>query len=117
VPISTLINRTCTIVKRSESGTQDELGNDVSTETTVEAVCELQQKARDEQDDQAETSDTLWNLFLLPDTDIDTGDSAVVDGLWFELVGAPWNARNPRTQQTSHMEATVRRVAGEGDVS
>lgn len=111
--LSTLINRPCTIIRRHEGTTRDAHGNLIPDEEEVETVCELQQRQRSEGDDAGELSDTRWMLFLPAGTEIDTGDGVVVDGQTFEMVGDPWNARNPRTQQESHIEATVRRTAGE----
>jgi hypothetical protein len=111
--LSNLLNRPCTITRRSTSSSVDEYGNPIDSVSNVETVCEIQQRSRDEQDDQAETSDTLWLLVLPPGTVIDTSDKVHVPGLGdFEMVGAPWPARNPRTQQESHVEATLRRTAG-----
>lgn len=113
--IASLINRPATLIRRSDSGKTDAFGNPVPTVTETEVLCELQQRRRDEPENQAELSDTLWSLFLPAGTELDTGDAIVVDGDEYALVGAPWDARNPRTQQVSHIEATVRRTAGAGD--
>jgi hypothetical protein len=115
VSIASLINRPATLVRRTDSGKTDEFGNPVMTVTETEVLCELQQQRRNEEGDQGELSETLWNLFLPAGAELDTGDAIVVDGDEYELVGAPWDARNPRTQQVSHVEATVRRTAGAGD--
>jgi hypothetical protein len=34
----------------------------------------------------------------------------IVNDLVFEVVGDPWQARNPRTRLLSHVEATVRKT-------
>lgn len=113
--LSQLINTPCTILSRTDGGGQDDYGNETDTTTEVETVCELQQTRRDEPDAQGELSDTTWQLFLPASTEISTGDSVMVDGVVYELVGAPWPARNPRTRTVSHVEATVRRTAGSRD--
>lgn len=111
--LANLLNRTCTITRRSTSASEDDYGNAIDSQTNVQTVCEIQQRSRDEQDDQGETSDTLWLLVLPAGTAIDTSDKVSVPGMGeFEMVGAPWPARNPRTQQESHVEATLRRTAG-----
>ena len=112
-----MINRTCTVIRRSESGSTDDYGNDVATETTSVTVCELQQLRRDEKEDSGEVSRDTWTVFFHADEDIETGDAVVVDGQTFELIGDPWEARNPRTGVTSHIEATARRTAGAEDAS
>jgi hypothetical protein len=111
--LAQLLNRPVTIISRSDSGETDELGNEIPTETAIETVGELQQRQRDEPGAQGEFSETTWLLVLPTGTEIDTGDAVVIDGRIYELVGDPWAARNPRTQTESHVEATVRRAAGE----
>lgn len=113
--LARLINRPCRIIRRTESGETDAFGNPVMTVTEIETVCELQQRRREEHDEHGELSDTLWNLFLPAGTAFRTGDAVEVDGDEYEAVGDPWHARNPRTRQESHVEATVRRTAGTGD--
>lgn len=120
MPLSDLLNRPCTITRRSQSGTTDDYGNDIPAETTVETVCELQQRDRradSEPDLAGELSDTLWLLVLPAETDIDTGDVVEVDGLVYEMFGDPWLARNPRTGEESHVECTLRRTASAEDAS
>lgn len=113
--IAQLINRECQIVQRSASGDTDELGNEIPGETVVETVIELQQRRADEHDDAV--SDTDWVAFFLPTEDVRSGDAVVVDGYKYEVVGDPWEARNPRTQASSHIEAGLRRTAGPEDAS
>ena len=112
MPLAQLLNRPCTITRRSQSAETDEYGNAVPTEDVAATVCELQQRQRDESADQGEVSDTEWLLVLPAGTAIRTGDSVSIDGEDFELVGDPWSARNPRTGLESHIEATLRRTAG-----
>ena len=85
------------------------------TETLVDVVGELQQQRRIEPGEDGELSDTGWVLFLPAGTDVATGDAVICDGQVYELVGDPWQARNPRTHQASHIECSVRRTAQSGD--
>lgn len=85
------------------------------TETLVTVLGELQQARRDEPAAAGELSDTRWVLFLPAGTDVATGDAVIADGQLYELVGDPWQARNPRTQQPSHIECSVRRTGQSGD--
>lgn len=114
--LSTLLNRPCTITRRTQSGDVDAYGDAVDGTATASTVCELQQRQRSELPG-VEVSDTTWLLILPAGTDIDTGDKVTVTdtGEAFEMVGDPWPARNPRTGVESHVEATVRRVAGDFD--
>jgi hypothetical protein len=112
--LTQLLNRKAWLVRRSDSGAEDEYGNQTPTETTTEIVCEVQQRSRDEASD-TDVSDTQWLGIFPAGTELDSGDAIVVEGLGeFELDGAPWPARNPRTQAESHVEATLRRTAGPG---
>lgn len=110
--ISQLINRDCKLIRRSDTGEEDELGNTIPTETVVETVCELQQRRRDEPDMGGEVSQTDWVAFFLPTEDVDTNDLLVVDGLAYELVGDPWTVRDPLAGTDSHIEASVERAGG-----
>jgi hypothetical protein len=113
--IDELMNRACTLVLNDSTGVIDDDGEEVINVTAVETTCELQQQQRDEQDDQGELGETTWRLFL-PATPVTqqlrSADRAVIDGQVFEFIGDPWAARNPRTVAVSHVEATVRRIAG-----
>ena len=108
--IAALINRPCTIVSRSASADGDDYGNAIDTESTIDTVCEIQQRRRDEPADQGELSSTDWLGFFPAGTALDTGDAVQVDGERFELVGDPWPVRNPRTRAVSHIEASLRKV-------
>lgn len=112
--LSQLINRSCVLLRRSASGT-DELGNEIQADDAVETVIELQRRAADEHDNTV--SDTDWVAFFLPTEDVRSGDAVVVDGFKYEVVGDPALWRNPRTQVDSHLEAGLRRTAGSEDAS
>lgn len=113
--LSQLLNRPMTLILRSDTGDEDAYGNDVPDETFVEVAGELQQQRRTEPADAGETSLTDWLLILPAGTLLNTGDAVICDGQVYEVVGAPWAARNPRTGAESHVEATVRRTAGAGE--
>lgn len=113
--LTDLINRPCTITRRTAGATQSAYGDLLVEETTTAAVCELQQRQHTEDDELGELSITVWDLFLLADTDIQTGDAITVDGIEYEVIGDPWRARNPRTQTESHVQATVKRSSSTGE--
>lgn len=102
---------------RSSTGATDDRGDAVPDTDEVATVCELQQERRQEKDQQGELSDTQWVAYFLPGEDLSTADALIVDGQEFELVGDPWQARSPRTQEVSHVEVTLRRTAGSEDAS
>lgn len=112
--LAALLNRPLTIIQRSDAGAEDEYGNPVPTEAAVEVVGELQQIRRDEPGDQGEMSRTDWLLILPAGTSIDTGDAVICDGFIYEVVGDAERLRNPRTQEFSHVECTLRRTGSEG---
>lgn len=108
--LATLMSRPCVIVRRSPSATEkNDYGDPLIDETTVETVCEIQQKTRDEPRDAGEVSVDEWLLILPIATDVDTSDRIEVDGSAFEFVGAPWRA-DTGSAAVHHIEATVRRV-------
>lgn len=111
--VTGLINRECLIVHRSESGNTDDYGNEIPGEELVSAVCEIQQRQREEPvEGGPNISATEWIAFFLPDEDVRTGDAVSVDDAEYEVIGEPWHARNPRTGSTSHIEATLSLVEG-----
>lgn len=113
--VEQLLNRPCTIVKRSQTETEDDgYGNERPAETLIQTVCELQQLQRSEHDDAV--SDTLWLIVFPAGTDIDAIDAADIEGERYQLIGDPWDARDPLTQAVSHVEATARRT-GEAESS
>lgn len=111
--LAQLLNRPCTILRRSESGSEDDYGNEIPDEQQVETVCELQQRSRQEPGNEGELSDTSWLAIFPAGTELDTGDGLLVDDQKYEMVGDPWIARNPRTRAVSHVEATLRRTESE----
>lgn len=100
----------CTLIRRSASASTDDYGDEIRAETLVQTYCELQQRASDETSD--EVAGTSWIAFFPATLTIDQDDAIVVDGDKYELTGEPWKVRNPRTKQVSHIEVSLRRVAG-----
>jgi hypothetical protein len=105
--LADLLNRPTTIVHR----VSDEAFDAAYTESTTETVCELQQRVRTEREGVISITD--WLLILPAGTPIDTNDQVIVDGKRFEIEGDAWEARNPYTQQPSHVEASLRFIGGE----
>lgn len=113
--ISELMNLPCQLVRRGPSGDEDDYGNELQGETVVSTVCEFQSvRSRGDQEDGShnELAESRWNVFLPADTDVASGDALIVSGVEYEVDGEAWLARNPRTQGVSHVEVTVKRVAG-----
>lgn len=110
--IAGLLTIDCTITSRTFDGTLDAYGDEIADETIVSTVCELQQRQRSETSDPGELAASTWLLILPAGTDVRAGDTVTVAGDDYELIGEPWEARNPRTAATSHIECTVRRTVG-----
>lgn len=108
--LAALLNRPLTVLLRTDSSAVDEAGDTVYDETPVDVLGELQQIRRDEPTGE-EFSDTSWNLYLPAGTQISAGDVVLDGDDAYEVVGSPWEARNPRTQTVSHIEATLRQTA------
>lgn len=111
--LARLINRPCTLRHRTGGTGIDRDGNEVPEVVEIATVCEVQQRQRREDAD--EIGDARWIAFFLPEVEVGAGDELVVDGVTFQIEGDSWHARNPRTRQPSHIEATLRRTAGAGD--
>lgn len=109
------LTRPCTIRHRpvlDEDPEVNEYGDPVpGAPIVVETFCEIQQRQRDEGDDQGELSDTRWLLVLAAGEQIGSADTVVVDGQAFELVGDPWPVWDRLVGAADHIEATVRRTA------
>lgn len=114
--IAALINRSCVLLRRDVSGT-DDYGNDTTTDTAIETVCEIQPRRANEDDRTEEVSEDDYVAWFLPTEDLTTADALVVDGATYEFVGHPPTWRNPRTQAEAFTEAYVRRIAGAEDGS
>lgn len=114
--LSALLSRSCTIYRRSGSGSVDELGDETDTVTTAATTCEVQQRNRDETSE-GDWSQAEWIGFFPADTVMDAGDAVEVSGLGlFEVVGAPWNA-DTGSSAVHHVEATLNKTGGSEDVS
>jgi hypothetical protein len=110
-----VINRPATLLRRVQAG-EDAHGNPQHDVEETAVLCELQQRRRSEHEAGVDDlSDTLWDLYLPAGTESDAGDAIRIDGFTYELMGAPWEARDPFTQRFKHIEATVRRTAGSED--
>ena len=114
-----LMSRTCTITRRVNGDDVDDYGNPVPAESTITALCELQEASADEDTVDADRQVGDWNLFVAPTassagqtvvTSFDGSDTVTVDGVTYEVVGPPWPARNPLTQTLTHIQARVRRT-------
>lgn len=109
--LNRMLSTPCTILREAATGKKDRGGNALTEPVEQEVMCALQQRRRTETEDGGEISDTLWDLYLSFGTEIDTGDSVLVGGRRYEVVGEPWSAQEG-SRSMWHVEATVQRTAG-----
>jgi hypothetical protein len=119
VSLAALLNRPCTITHRTASKKRDAYGNEIPVTANTDTVCEVQESSRSvggvrgEPAQGGEVADAGWIGFFPAGTVITTADSVSVGGIGsFSVVGEPWPARNPRTQQVNHVEVPLRRTVG-----
>jgi hypothetical protein len=119
VTLAQLLNRPCTVLHRTAGEAKDEYGNKIPVTEEIEGVCEVQESKRSlsgrtsEPDSEGENSDAEWLGIFPAGTLLGAADTVRVEGIGaLEVVGEPWEARNPRTQVVSHIEAPLRRTAG-----
>lgn len=99
-----------TIVHVTSAGAADDYGDptEQTTETTVKG--EKQQTGSDERTRDANIGVDTEDLYLAPTATIDAGDRVRIAGTTYELIGPPWTVRHPRTGETTHIEARIRRT-------
>lgn len=111
--IESLITRSCTLVIRGDEDETD-FGVLDPEEERIETLCYLEQKRREEDDDQGEFSESDWLACFRSDEEIpDTASALVVEQSVYEFVGAPWPVQDPELGRVSHIEATVRYTGAE----
>lgn len=110
-----LMNRPCLIRRKTPGTTTDEYGTPTTETVEVRTVCELQPATSTRRDGEPSShldlTDSDWLLLLPAGTEIDSPDQVEVEGLTYEVSTAPWSARNPWTQEPSHVEVGLRRTA------
>lgn len=106
-----------TILRRVESGEEDEYGDPTLTTEEIETKGAIQkrQHAQEEPGTEGELSDTLWDGFFPTGTVLKTSDAIRNEvGEVFELAGDPWDAKEGSPRMW-HVESNLRRTAGAGD--
>ena len=103
-----------------DSASPDAYGNPGEATTITYADCEIQQAQRNEDTADRDTQAEDWVLFLAPtgedeggyliETELEGSDRVEVDEIAYEVIGPPWQVRNPRTEVVTHIEARLRRV-------
>ena len=108
--LTSLMNRSGTILSRTAGTATDIYGNPTQGTTSTTVLCEVQQERRSEPGDQGEFSVTEWVGFFPSGTALDTGDAVVVANLGtFEVVGDPWDA-NQGSAAINHLEASLKKA-------
>jgi len=110
VPLDHLLKRSGTLLMRA-SGPPDEYGDPTDTEVARAVPCDIQQlSAREANEDAAQVGS--WRAFLPASAaDLTGWDALTVDGVTYELAGAPWPVFNPRLGVVDHVEAALEVVA------
>ncbi len=109
--LAALLNQSCTITTRTDSGTVDRYGNPAQTEASTATTCYCEQRTRTEsKDGKGEVQQEEWLVVLPAGTTVNGLDQITVGSLVLEVVGPPWPVRNPRTQAESHIECTARKA-------
>lgn len=105
------INHACTIIQRT-ADVADTYGDLSKTETTTDAVCELQplpSTGRSEVEG-GNLTETLFNLYLDGLVALNADDAVIIDSETYELVGDSAPRRDPQTQSVLYTKCVVRRL-------
>jgi hypothetical protein len=105
-----LLTRQATLLRRTPTGPEDELG-DPTWEIVAEPIaCELQ-PAGSSEDHGDNVQSSSWRVFLPAScADVAGWDALELDGETYELAGDPSPLWHPRLQTVDHVEAIVTRV-------
>ncbi len=106
------INRACTIVSRT-ADTADTFGDLTKTETSTSAFCELQPLPSPRELEGGNLTETLFNLYLDGEYDLNADDAVIIDSETYELIGDSAPRRDPQTQSVLYTKALVRRLRDE----
>lgn len=111
--IEQLLNRPCVIRHVTDSDETDDYGNPIEQTVETATRCELQQRQRDENDQ--DLSATGWIAFFLAGTVIGQDDTVVVDGREYRVHGEPWGVHDALTGAAHHLEVGLERVTAAED--
>jgi hypothetical protein len=112
VNVERLLNLTASVTRVVRDGTEDAFGDPTETTLTATYRCWLAQAGADEATVNQDVQREDFALYLEAGASggIDGTDRVTVGGVEYEVVGPPWSAINPRTGQTTHVVATIRRT-------
>lgn len=102
----------CTIIRRSDTGTVDDYGDAERIVSTLDTKCEIQPASEEEPANAGEVSLVSHKAWFPPGTDLRTGDAVATAEAQFEVVGAPadWN---DLVGQDDFLEADLKRTVDE----
>lgn len=103
-----LLKRDVTLKLRG-SGAEDDHGNPTAVVTDLLVKGHISQHSGIEAQ-QGQVVGAGFRLFLAADAPVTGWDAVEVDGLSYEIVGAPWQVFSPRTGVVHHVEADIRRA-------
>ncbi len=103
------INRVCMIISRT-ADVADTFGDITKTESTTDAICELQPLPGRSEVEGGNLTETLFNLYLSGMVALNADDAVIIDSETYELVGDSAPRRDPQTQQVLYTKAVVKRL-------
>ena len=110
--LDSLMTRTATITRRTQSGTPDATNVPTWEETSASVKCYLEQGNRSgptSSEITAGRTTEIADAFAIvpPGTPVDGTDRITVDGVRYEVIGPPWPVERPG-QGTHHLELNLR---------
>src|SRR6185503_19924320 len=106
-----MLDLTCSITRRSQTGTVDRYNSPTWVETTSSDIpCYIEQTKPSELTIGRETQIADHLGIFLAATELDGSDRVVRDGHTYEVIGPPWEVWNPRNAQVDHIEANLREI-------
>jgi hypothetical protein len=109
-PIERLLTKPIALVRREESGTEDEWGSPVLTEVITETKCYVRQRRTTDASEEGTVLSEHWEVFLSPEITIHAWDAVEMDGERYEVIGAPDQEWNARLGRVNHITLAVSRA-------
>lgn len=109
--LATMLDETCTIISRAQTGAVDRYNSPTWVETSTAGVaCYIEQTQPKELTIGRETQIADFLGAFLADTVLDGSDRVIQGTHTYEVIGPPWEVWNPRTASVDHIEANLREV-------
>lgn len=109
-PVDRLLTKPITLIFRADSGTQDDWGSPILTETRLDTKCYVRLIDTTDPDFQGEVMSEKWQLFLPADLPMHSYDAVEMDGATYEVIGKPEGEWNARKGEVNHLKMIVERA-------